>query len=171
MPKGRPRDAARQSDDFKGFLDEFDAETERAAAILAAAFLDEHLKTLIEGFLVEEPKEVDGLLGVNRPVGGFSSRIHAAFCMGLLGRDEYHDLLIIRDVRNKFAHNLHGLTFSDGWVDSQCHALRLPKTAPKWPAHAGARNPFTVAAALLTVNLIRRAAQFQHERRVVPSSF
>jgi len=90
--------------------------------------------------------------------------------MGLLGRDEHHDLLIIRDIRNKFAHRLHGLTFEDEWVQQKFDALRLPDTAPEWPIHKGARNRFAVASALLTVNLGQRAAQFQHERRVVPSS-
>ena len=171
MPQRGAEDDTWLSGDFAGFLNEFDAESDRAAAVLAAAFLDEQIKSLIEDFFVDDSKEVDRLLGINRPLGGFSSRIHVAFCMGLLSRDELHDLRIIRDIRNKFAHRLHGLTFEDEWVRQKCDALKLPGTAPEWPIHKGARNPFTVASALLTVNLVRRGAQFQHERRVVPRSF
>src|SRR5947207_3180423 len=43
-----------KSKDFQGFLDEFQKENDRSAAIMGAAFLDEHLKQLLANFMVTD---------------------------------------------------------------------------------------------------------------------
>ena len=126
MPK--KRDQAKidaQTKHFMGLMEEIKTQSDRAAAIVAAAFIDERLRQYLSRFLIDKPKEVEELFGFDRPLGSFGSRIRVAYCLGLLDDNEYHDLKIIQDVRNAFAHELHGLTFADPWVAQRCRELML----------------------------------------------
>jgi hypothetical protein len=66
------------------FLNEFYEETDRGAVLMAASILDEVLLSLIQAFLVDTPKSKKLLDDFNAPLGTFSSRILAAYAMGLL---------------------------------------------------------------------------------------
>ena len=165
--KRRTEKRAQKLQDLSGFGDEFRAESERAAAILGAALLDECLRQLIAGFLVDDSKEVDRLMGVDGPIGSFSSRRLLAYCMGLIGKTEYLDLEIIGRIRNDFAHDLHGLSFSSQSVRDRCGELRLPKRLPNTRGLSTARDQFSWTIALLAAALIHRADE--QERRVVHS--
>lgn len=57
-----------QREDWDGFLKEFQGESDRAAAIVGAAFLDEHLRFLLEEFLVDDPESRNLLEGALRGV-------------------------------------------------------------------------------------------------------
>jgi len=78
-------------------------------------------------------------------------------------------LLEVSPLGNAFAHELHGLSFSDGWVKAKCAELRLPRKVPSWSGLPNARQPFTVAISLLWLELGMRRAGQQH--RVVPGEF
>ncbi|MCC7596730.1 transcriptional regulator [Janthinobacterium sp. FW305-129] len=43
--------------------------------------------------------------GFNAPLGTFSSRIKAAYSIGLITKEQFQDLEILRKIRNEFAHN------------------------------------------------------------------
>jgi hypothetical protein len=45
-------------------------------------------------------------------LAAFSARIDAAHAFGLVGDDDAADMHVVRRIRNEFAHQLHGLTFS-----------------------------------------------------------
>ena len=83
-------------DDWKKFFDELQNESPRAAVIIAGAFLDSQLRDLLSNFLVDDPKVVDEFLGSeknpDRPLSSFSSRIKAAYCLGLISKSIYQDL-------------------------------------------------------------------------------
>ncbi len=167
MAKRRRREDVVKRDDIGGFIKEFANETPRAAAILGATFLQQCLGELIGRFLIYDPTEVDKLL--EGPLQHFAPRIRASYCMGLISEDEYHDLQIIRDIRNGFAHDLHGLSFSTAWVKDKCAKLQLPKKEPQWPADADAQDAFRISVAILSFQLGARTGR--QERRVVPSPF
>jgi len=157
---------------INAFLEEFQEESDRAAAVLGAAYLDECLSQLIASFLVDDPTKVDRLLqGPLAPLGHFESRISASYCMGLISKNEHHDLQIIRGIRNEFAHELHGLSFSNARVRDKCSALQIPKKVMQLMGSRGARPAFTYATAHLSLQLqLRTLGQVQH-RRVVPDEF
>jgi DNA-binding MltR family transcriptional regulator len=117
--------------DWKGFYDELQEESDRGAAIIAATFLDAQLRELLSRFLIDERKVVDDLLGTDemadRPLSSFSSRIKAAYCMGLISQSMYYDLEKIRRIRNKFAHEMHGYTFDEQEIVSWCKSLKMAK--------------------------------------------
>ncbi len=170
MAKRKRKENIVKLDDIKGFLEEFQGETDRAAVVLGAAYVDECLKQLMTGFLIDDSTKVANLL--EGALESFASRISASYCMGLISEDEYHDLQSIREIRNGFAHDLHGLSFSTPWIKNKCAELQLPREAPLWPgSQPGARNQFTVTIALLALQLRLRTLQQEGQRCVVPSGF
>lgn len=68
--------------DWQGWINEFQNESDRAAVVLGVAVLDALLEELLRAFLVEDSTEVDHLLGVDRPLGSFGARGRAAYCLG-----------------------------------------------------------------------------------------
>jgi len=155
-------------EDALDFLKEFEGESDRAAAVLGAAYLDECLKQLIVGFLIDDSKAVKNLLGDFGVLGSFSAKIEVSYCMGLLREEEYHNLRIIKKIRNRFAHRLHGYSFSEASVRDMCSELRDLKDAP--PLGGDARSQFMTAVAFLVVALDWRTRLHKAQRRVVPPS-
>ena len=127
--------------DWKGFFKEIQNESPRAAVIIASAFLDAQLRNLLSKYFVGDPDVVDELLGTekkpDRPLSSFSSRIKAAYCLGLISKNTYQDLNTVRKIRNKFAHKLHGYTFDKPEIISWCKSLNFAKiitdAIPKFP--------------------------------------
>jgi len=169
MKKRRRAQNLIRLEDVGGFFDELHRESDRAAAVLGAAYLDECLRELITSFLIDNEKEVDQLL--KRSLLTFGSRIRASYCMGLISEDEHHDLQTIRDIRIGFAHDLHGLSFSTPWIIDLCNALQHPKDIPQWPGTPTARNLFMLTTDLLSLQLRLRTLQQKGQHRLVPSGF
>lgn len=129
--KSTRADAAAKISDLQGFAAEFQNEGDRAAAILAAALLDERLRQLLTTYLIDDSKEVALLLEQEQPLGSFGARIRAAYCLGLLDKDLFGLLSNIKKIRNAFAHQLHGLTFESSGVAQDCDVLRQLLRFPK----------------------------------------
>ena len=104
------------------FLTEFQQESDRAAAVLGPAMLDVLLKDLLTERLVSK-RLGDKLLGRMMPIGTFSARITLAEAVGLISAQEAKDLHTMRDIRNDFAHELHGITFETQSVRDRCNNL------------------------------------------------
>lgn len=113
--------------DWKGFYEELQNESPRAAVIIAGAFLDAQLRELISKSLIDDPKIVNKLLDESGPLSSFRSRIMTAYCTGLISKRLYDDLETIRGIRNKFAHKLHGYSFNDPEIVKWCKSLKLAK--------------------------------------------
>src|SRR5262249_30800625 len=84
----------------------------------------EQLYQILTEFLVDDPNEVQLLLDTEQPLGSFGARIRAAYCLGLITRDAFERLGIIKSIRNRFAHRLHGLSFDDKEIQIDCDKLR-----------------------------------------------
>jgi DNA-binding MltR family transcriptional regulator len=109
---------------FSSFLEEFQRETDRGAALVGAALIDERLEQLLHSHFVECKQTGEILNGGNAPIGTFSARIKLSFCLGLITELEFKEIEIIRRVRNEFAHKVHGLTFNDQRVHDLCQNLK-----------------------------------------------
>lgn len=130
--------------------------SDRALAIVAAAFLDDVLGDLIARRLAsEDARAAERVLP--RP-GEFGRRIDLATCIGLVSPDEAGDLRTIKDIRNRFAHRSLSLSFDDHDIKSKCGALCVLKNATtdgkpldlsKWPT----RDRFRLAVYALTSHL------------------
>ena len=101
--------------------------TPRAAAIVAAAFLDESLTTAVESRLHPMPKSMrEGLFGDR---GSLRSAIKAdlGFALGLYGQEALGDIAVIRKIRNRFAHKEAIRDFNHPEIDKLARRLRLYK--------------------------------------------
>jgi mannitol operon repressor len=133
------RPSKRMQGSLAQFLNELHDETDRGAAVLGAAFLEEYLQRLIKAFLVDHSKSSDLFDGASPPLGTLSAKIAAAFAMGLVTADERQELDLIRKIRNEFAHELEGLSFEDDLICNLCNKLKFPEKlglpgirAPRW---------------------------------------
>ncbi|WP_323772649.1 MltR family transcriptional regulator [Alcanivorax sp.] len=109
---------------FSEFLREFQAETDRGAALVGAALIDDRLVRLLKAHFLECKESEDLLKGGSAPLGAFSARIKMAYCLGLITDLEYKECDYIRRIRNEFAHKVHGLTFKDNKVHDLCQNLK-----------------------------------------------
>lgn len=147
---------------FMDFLADFNKETERGAALAAAAMLDEQLGRIIEAFLIPNKGSKALLDGFNAPLGTFSARVAASFGLGLLSEIEYRECELIRKVRNEFAHQIK-VSFKTEKVVSLCAQLQLAAKS-YGDVHVNTRGQFTSAAVALILNLTNRPHYVEQRR-------
>jgi DNA-binding MltR family transcriptional regulator len=96
-------------------IDEIQRQTDRGAAIIAAAVIEDVLKHLISARLVElSSKRKKALFDEsNGPLSNLSSKIELGFALGLFNEERRDSLHLIRKVRNTFAHKMHPISFED----------------------------------------------------------
>jgi hypothetical protein len=88
-------------------LDEMEKESDRAAAILLGAELDDTLGQILEKHLLPPQAKKDrGAIPKS-----FYARIELAYRLGLIHPLSHHELHLIKEVRNEFAHIKLGITF------------------------------------------------------------
>ena len=151
-------------------------ESDRGCALVLAANLDNRLQALLESFFIEQPKSKrNAIFKGNGCLSTFSSRIKIAFAVGLLGDDERHDLDIIRDIRNDFAHDESSIGFSTRSVRDRCNSMRLYQNMksdrPEIDfSQDNSRSKFQITSVSLCLMLEDRAKGATEDRRLVPTS-
>jgi hypothetical protein len=152
---------------------EFYAGSDRPAVILQASNVENILQSVVEKKM-RQPLTVDlreRLFDHNGPLATFSNKILVGYALGLFGSIFRHDLDLIRELRNGFAHARHPMTLSTPQVAQVCKFLKLPDdkklraTGPqayydRFPDLAVAadqshpRTRFTVACHTISVRLL-----------------
>lgn len=87
-------------------------EDERGLVLSVAAFAEDLLGRLLDAYLRDGKAKAELLEGFNAPLGTFSARIKACYVCGLISDEQYKDLEAARKIRNEFAHNWEGCSFS-----------------------------------------------------------
>lgn len=158
-------------DYFNRFLEEFQDETDRGAALVGAAYLDYQLLILLKNHLINKKESAELLEGGTAPLGTFNSRIKACYCLGLITDLENKELQLIRKIRNAFAHQIHGLTFQTEKIQSLCGHLRDRMWDVREESSERTRDKFTDAVIFTSLALWHRpqyAAKFKAEQREWP---
>ncbi|WP_250623329.1 hypothetical protein [Pinirhizobacter soli] len=119
------------------FRESFTSESDRGAALMAAAYLDETLSGLLRKKLVDDAKVADKAFVFNGPLGTFSSRIDFCYLLGIIPANARGDLHRIRKIRNGFAHVAGPISFENQDIRSQCDHLNFHGVNAK--ASPGAR--------------------------------
>jgi hypothetical protein len=101
--------------------------------------------------------------GGNATLGTLSNRISAAYFLGLITKDEYHDLTLMRRIRNDFAHEVE-TTFDTPSVVDRCRLLRH-KADDCGDVKVGSFGQFQSAAIGVIMSLINRASYVGQQRR------
>ena len=148
------------------FLGEFNKESDRGAALVAASMLDERLQEILSHFLVKAPTSKELLVGFNAPLGTFSARAAAALSLGLIQENEFKEITLIRRIRNEFGHGWKSLSFESGRVADLCR--QLPWLGPaELETGATVRARFNFAVAILLTDLLWRVRVVSEERRTL----
>lgn len=112
----------------KRISDALSDESDRACVILVSSWADHFIRTkLAHEFDKGNADARAALFSSNGPFATFSAKLNAAFCAGWLDRDVYHDLQVIRKMRNEFAHSINGHTLHDEPFPKCVAKLRVPK--------------------------------------------
>ena len=108
------------------FFDEMKAESDRGSAVLAAAWVDDLLARRLGQLARERHVRRRSTHSAKQP-STFSARIKAANAAGILDGDVYHDLQLLRRIRNHFAHHIHGTSLDAPEVRVLVDDLKLPR--------------------------------------------
>jgi DNA-binding MltR family transcriptional regulator len=145
-----------------------DETNDRAMVIVGAAFLDIQLEDIIRNFLIDDEKEVNKLLQIEGPLGGYASRVRAVYCFGLIGKTIRDDLQKVGWIRNAFAHNLYA-SFQDKEIRTWSSLLKWHRTSYMQPPEdASARELFHVGVNILAGYLGGVASIARGNKRSIP---
>lgn len=116
--------------DGRVFYDEIKSGSPRATAVVAGAFVEDHLTRVIKWRLVQEPvnknKNVaEDMFRPGGPVGDFSNKIDMAYLMGCISKEAWKELETIRRIRNDFAHKMKIFDFDITSIADRCANLKL----------------------------------------------
>ena len=106
-------------------------ESDRAVALMAAAFLEDYLARMISSNMIENSKVRKEVFDHNGSLGTFSAKIDIAYMLGLISQEIRKDLHLLRKIRNEFAHTAKPLTFLDHNIKSRCDELCCSNLKPK----------------------------------------
>lgn len=148
------------------FLNEFNNESDRGAALNAAAVLDDWLQKILEAFFADNKSGRDLTSGFNAPLGTFSAKAAAAHALGLIQDNEYQEITLIRKIRNEFGHSWRGVNFESQKVVS--FANQLPWCGPsELESESTPRSRFNFSVSILLTDLMWRSRLVAKERRVL----
>ncbi len=150
--------------DVARLVNDLEKETDRGAALLAAAFLDDVLDVMLRAAFVDDGEAVNKIMGAGRPLESFGARAHLAYCIGILGVDVYADINLIREIRNDFAHR-HPTNFEYPPIQAKCQKLRCVSVMLTDEA-CTPRERFVVDVVLIANHLIIETGQTKHAQPV-----
>ena len=113
---------------WAGFFDELRSESDRGATILTAVWIEELLERKLKKFFSEGNSDARRrLYELNGPLSSFSAKIYVAYCLGWIDSTLFHDIDLIRRIRNEFAHKLHGITLESPKIRQLIDKLQTPR--------------------------------------------
>lgn len=109
--------------DYNEIVKLFHNESDRAAAILAASFLENFLGEFLKKFMIDDTEVLDGLLKGYGPLATFGARRECAYAFRYIDQTLREDMKYIAKVRNEFAHNHERNSFADTPIPDLCQNL------------------------------------------------
>lgn len=152
------------STDSGRFMEDLQKETDRGAALVGAAFLDDTVRALIRAAFIAESETADRLFEYPRPLHSFAARMDLAYSMGLIGKAMYQDLGLVREIRNRFAHQHHPAAFDDPVIRDLCgrfQTARIVIESSSW-LRPDARGCFILGVVMLTQQILIRGLETKH---------
>jgi hypothetical protein len=101
------------------------AESDRSAAIMASAFVEQTLWVMLNSFTVDAGEQVrkQWFEGATAPFRSFSAKIELGYAIGIYGPLTKGRLDRIRNIRNVFAHRSLPLDFTHPTLKDECAKL------------------------------------------------
>lgn len=138
----------------KRILDDLRNESDRGAVLIAGAYIDDLLRAILAHAMIDDEQLVKPLL--NGPLSAFATRLKLARAFGLIGPDMSHDIEVLREVRNHFAHARKSLDLNDPEVANTCNRFIANKVVPDIPLDKFSiqRTRFTMVYIWITSHLL-----------------
>lgn len=111
--------------EFQDFRTSLLSESDRGCVLMAAAFIEDKITQLLETYMVHDTTIQKKIFEGNGALATFSSKIDISFLLGLIPKNIYNDLGILRKLRNDFAHNAKSITFKTDYIKDRCNALQI----------------------------------------------
>jgi DNA-binding MltR family transcriptional regulator len=106
------------------FSSMFSMHTERGAILNAAALVDEILADVIQGYMIRSSLKQQ-MFKPGRAFGDFGVRIGLAYLLGIISKSTYQELEVVREIRNRFAHDHKVANFSHTAVAAQAAKFEI----------------------------------------------
>jgi len=156
------------TDWLQGVLGDLPHEPDRSLAIVAVAYLDD----LLESGLRERLRDAKNTL--QRHLDTFAAKTQIAKAIGYIDDDEFHDLELVRRIRNEFAHIPNQISFITPQITDRCHELKNGKMVPELVAALGfndtPRQRFIWTVQILAFSLYGRWQTAERFQEPEPSS-
>lgn len=148
--------------EMSNFLNIFNKETDRGSALVAASYLDEALKKIINAYLIESKITDELINGFNAPIGTFSSRINMSYSLGLISKEELEILNTVRKIRNDFGHKWGELSFEIQPISDRVKSLNW--YGPKDILDRDNKSRFNFGVVQLLVSLLWRERKVKKDK-------
>jgi hypothetical protein len=150
---------------FNSFLNALHSETDRGAALAAAAFAEELLDLILRAFLANLPETDELIAGFSAPLGTFAAKTKLSYVLGLLDAELFRSLTIVRKVRNRFAHQWTPATFTEDAINDLVNAIPVHPVQMRLKQPISAREIFDsrVSAVLMELALLPDLVK-EHQR-------
>jgi hypothetical protein len=103
----------------------------RGAAIVAAALVEDFLGGALRSKMIKMgPSDERDLFGSSGVLGSFSNKIKLASALGIIRGRTVHDLNVLREIRNAFAHTLLDLNFETPELVTMCKSFHCSIDLP-----------------------------------------
>ncbi|WP_269686284.1 MltR family transcriptional regulator [Flavobacterium lacustre] len=103
---------------------ELQKESDRGCCLIASSLLDNELEQLLKCKLIGSKKHKDELFNFNGSIGTFSSKIKLSYSLGLICKEAFRDLEIIRKIRNEFGHSFEVISFDTIKISNEISKLK-----------------------------------------------
>lgn len=104
-------------------ISEIETQTDRAAALIAASFLEDRLEELIKTKFVEDNNLLSRMFKGYGPLASFSAKIDISVLMGLNDEAIAEMLRVIKNIRNDFAHDIRPIDFNTQKIRDKVNSI------------------------------------------------
>lgn len=122
---------------FNQLTKSLDDADDRGLILALSAFAEDALGDLLSAFMLPCEASTQLISGFNAPLGTFSSRIKAAYALGLVTKEQFQDLERLRKIRNEFAHTWKPIDLSHPKARAAAEAMNfsgIDRSFPKTPS-------------------------------------
>ncbi|WP_003218103.1 MltR family transcriptional regulator [Pseudomonas fluorescens] len=127
---------------------------ERGLVLSLAAFAEDALGSLLKAFMLPTATTAQLVDGFNAPLGNFSSRIKAAYSLGLVTKEQFDDLEQLRKIRNYFAHAWQPIGFDDQRIAGHIRSLRFSSFGEDFPESPKEKLRSSIYSLLVALNSV-----------------
>jgi hypothetical protein len=102
--------------------------SDRAAAIVAATFVEQHLTSFLQSKLLKDEPIMKELFRVSGPLGSFGTKIDLCYLHRFYSKAAWKELDTIKEIRNSFAHKMDIDSFDCQRMNALSRNLTLWRT-------------------------------------------